>query len=273
MKGLSVQIKSAGYCTASESHAISGGSRKSIKFYASYAIIHHPKHGLVLFDTGYTRRFYNETKNWPYKIYALATKVYVGEEEELINVLKEEGIDAPEVKFIIVSHFHADHIGGLRDFPNATFICCKDAFEDVKGKKGISALRKGFIPNLLPSDFESRCRFIAFANAEINDNHLGPLIDLFEDGSILLCRLDGHAKGQMGAMINTEPKTFLVADGAWLKANYTELRFPNPIVKLFFDSWSDYKNSLKGIHDYHKANPETIIMPCHCEESLMKYRS
>ena len=37
--------------------------QENIKFHALFAIINHPKLGWILFDTGYTKRFYEETKN------------------------------------------------------------------------------------------------------------------------------------------------------------------------------------------------------------------
>ena len=74
--------------------------------------------------------------------------------------------------------------------------------------------------------------------------------------------------GQIGILLETEKKPyFLIADACWLKKSYKDMILPNPIVKLFFHSWSDFKNSLKIVHDYHKANPETLIVPTHCSET------
>ena len=87
--------QSAGYCKAKQSHALRGTSNRVIKFFATYAHIEHPIHGHILFDTGYTRRFYDTTENYPFKIYANITKVYINEEEEAISVLKKKGIKWP----------------------------------------------------------------------------------------------------------------------------------------------------------------------------------
>ena len=182
--------------------------------------------------------------------------------------MKKKGIHPSDIKFIIISHFHADHIAGLRDFPNAEFICSDVAYQDVKNRKGISALKRGFIPSLMPEDFESRTKFLSFDDATKGVDYLGKIIDLFKDESILICQLEGHAKGQIGALLNTDKKTFLISDAAWLKQNYIDLHFPNPIVRLFFDSWSNFKTSLNKVHNYHKAHPEIQIIPCHCEETL-----
>ena len=268
-------LRSAGYCEAKQSHALRGTKKKDIKFYATYGHMEHPVHGHILFDTGYTRRFYELTERLPFSIYAKCTKVYISKEEEAKSVLTNAGINPKEVKYIIISHFHADHIGGLRDFPQATFISSELAFLDIKDRKGISALKRGFIPKLLPDDFEQRLRLISFSENYIEHQILGKMIDLFGDKSILLTELDGHAKGQVGALINTEElnQVFLISDAAWLTENYQKLHLPSPIVRLFFSSWTAFKTNLNNIHKYHKAHPEVIIIPCHCEKTFKKFRS
>ncbi len=267
------ELLEGGYCTASRSHALSGVKRETIRFYATFAYLFHPVQGHILFDTGYTRRFYSETKKWPFSIYARMTPVFIDESKEAQSILQAKGIDPADIKTVILSHFHADHIGGLKDFPNAKIVCSKIAYEAVKFRKGFAAVRKGFIPNLLPHDFENRLEMIDMDSANMHENHLGKSHDLFADGSIRLFKLDGHAHGQIGALVKTDKNVvFLVADGAWLRENYQSMHLPNQIVRLFFDSWKDYKDSLKRIHDFHKSNPDVKIIPCHCEKTLEEIR-
>tara|TARA_B100000767_G_scaffold7800_1_gene7736 strand:- start:2364 stop:3191 length:828 start_codon:yes stop_codon:yes gene_type:complete len=273
MTKVKFKLESAGYCEAKQSYVLKGTSGKTIKFYATYGHIEHPIYGHILFDSGYTRRFYEVTKKLPFKLYAKLTKVFVTEKEEAINMLKKKGIDSHEIKFIIISHFHADHIGGLKDFPKAKFICSEDAYNDIRNKKGVLALKKGFIPALMPKDFQARTQLLCFKNKTKKIEGLGKVIDIFEDGSILICQLDGHAKGQIGAIINAEKKIFLISDAAWLKENYANLHLPSHSVRLFFDSWRDFKNSLNRVHKYSKAYPETVIIPCHCEQTYLKLKN
>ena len=65
----------AGYCLAKETHTIKGGNNINVKFNALWALIHHPINGYILFDTGYTKRFFEATKKYPNKLYANLTKV------------------------------------------------------------------------------------------------------------------------------------------------------------------------------------------------------
>lgn len=265
------QLKSAGYCMAKKSHALRGGANKDIRFYATYGVIHHPTHGVILFDVGYSQRFFDYTNRFPYKLYQYMTKVFITAEEEVVTALRNDGINPEAVNYIIISHFHADHIGGLKDFPNATFICSKTAYETVKGKSGWAAMRHGFVPHFMPDDFESRLRLIEIEKGTIRDNDLGKLVDVFDDGSILLCDLNGHAVGQIGAILNTENQpTFLVADACWLEETYKEGWLPSPIVRLFFGDWKAFKSNVKAIEHYHNNNPETVVIPCHCESTMWR---
>jgi len=271
MPQLKFELRRSGYCTSQLNHALAGAATKTIRFYATWAYIYHPTKGHILFDTGYTRRFYNATRSFPANIYAKATPAYIKKEEEACFQLKQAGIGAADISYIIISHFHADHVAGLKDFPNAKFIASEAAYYDVRGKTGFSATRRAFLPDLLPSDFESRLDLIDIESGKKSNDHLGKLLDLFDDGSILLCDLTGHAKGQLGALLNTEKgKTLLAADAAWLKENFENLNLPTQLVRLFFDSWSDYKQSLKKVHDFYKANPGVDVIPCHCLETFEK---
>lgn len=267
------KLYKAGYCEALESHAIRGGARKKIPFDATFAVIHHPEKGVVLFDTGYTDRFFFETEKFPEKIYAKVTKVYIPKEEEAAEQLKKEGINADDIQHVIISHFHADHVGGLKDFPNATFYCSAQADEQLQHKSGFGAVKKGIIKGLIPSDFNSR-KYLIDNCKKVENKYFNKTYDLFNDGSIILVDLHGHGAGQIGAILNTEnQKTFLVADACWLTKSYKEFILPNSIVRLFFDSWKSYKDNLRRLHEYHKANPKTIIIPTHCNattDSIIK---
>jgi len=265
-----LKISSAGFCMAGGNHAQRGSKKENIQFNAVFALIKHPSKGYVLFDTGYTKRFFEAAKKFPYQIYAAITKVTLNEGDEVVDQLKTIGITTADIKYIIISHFHADHIGGLRDFPNAQFICTEIGYKDVKGKSGFSGLIKAFMPLLMPKDFENRSRFIDIGTATITHPDLGKMIDVFDDGTIMMFALDGHALGMIGILVKTNLReVLLVSDAAWLKSNYQDLKLPHPIVKLFFNSWNDFKDSINRIHQFYKNNPNTLIVPSHCMETYI----
>ena len=183
MAQIDLFLMKAGYCDAHENFAIRNGRRKKINFDATFGLIKHPEKGIILFDTGYTRRFHEETRHFPEKIYALITKVYIRKNEEAIHQLQKLRIHPSEIKHIIVSHFHADHIGGIRDFPEATFYCSAKAYNEIKQKEGFSAVKKGLLKGLIPDDFDSRVSLVENCN-KIPDSIFENVYDLFNDGLI-----------------------------------------------------------------------------------------
>jgi glyoxylase-like metal-dependent hydrolase (beta-lactamase superfamily II) len=177
------------------------------------------------------------------------------------------GVRPGDVGHVIVSHFHIDHIAGLRDFPAATIVADADAIDSVIGLDGFAALRRGFAPALLPADFARRALPITrFDGPPVAP--FGPSHDLFGDGSLLLLRLPGHARGQLGLLLRTaRGPALLAADGAWLSRSYRERRGPGRGGYMIADDPRALDETLAKLHAFALANPATTIIPTHCPES------
>ncbi|MEO0898598.1 MAG: MBL fold metallo-hydrolase [Bacteroidota bacterium] len=266
-------LQCAGYCLAHKHFALRGSKREEISFPATYGVIRHPEKGWILFDTGYTDRFFQETKSFPGKLYSMMTPVFVDKAEEAINQIQKLGIEAKDVEHIIISHFHADHVGGLKDFPYATFYCTAKALEIAKNYKGLAAVRRGVLPGLLPADFFDRVKVVDQGAFPTRPHDIfGETVDLWGDGSILLPYLPGHAAGQMGGLFQTDQgEVLMTADAAWLKENFQLDVLPSPIVKLFFDSWEDFTESLSKVRRYWQAHPQAHILPTHCQATYTSF--
>ncbi|MEO0734036.1 MAG: MBL fold metallo-hydrolase [Bacteroidota bacterium] len=265
---LKLHLGYAGYCWSGEHHALRGGRRRKIRFYALWGLIEHPRHGLILYDTGYTPAFYAATKRWPASIYAKLTKVVINEVDTVKNQLLRADIDPTEIRHLILTHFHADHAGGLRDFPNATVYLSQAALTQVQRLGKRWAFTKGILPELLPSNLEERVHLVEVDCSSTPDPHFGKHYDLFDDGTIQLLPLPGHAAGQLGVRLTTTKQTYLLAaDACWLREHYLTDRLPHPLVRLFFDSWSDFKQSLRALRAFHRAHPEVRIVPTHCQRT------
>lgn len=268
MKKCKLYLSSAGYCTAKASHAVRGDSNKDISFKALFGLIQHPDHGWILFDTGYTRRFYKTTRYFPNKIYALITKVFVDEQDEVKAQIEKAGIHCDDIRHVIISHFHADHIGGLKDFKNAVFHCSQAAYDQVKQVSDFMGFSKGILKDLIPDDFGSRVQFVEQTGAPVKDDIFGYAIDLFSDNSIRVYPLPGHAAGQIGILLQTNTrKYFLVADSCWDRRAFLEMKLPHPIAKLMFHSWNDHVEVVRKISLFHKQYPDVLIVPSHCSVS------
>ncbi len=274
MKEVKLFLGYAGFCYAKESHSIKGGRNIPIKFHALFGLIYHPCQGWGLFDTGYSTRFYEITKSYPNKLYSKITKVEVSPEDEVKTQLKQFNLLSSDIKYVIISHFHADHIGGLRDFKNATYYCSKSAYKQMNEISSFIGFTRGILKGLIPQDFNSRLKFIEDMAAPVADELFGIKYDLFKDESFLLYNLPGHAAGQIGLQLKTNKRHyFLIADACWNKKSYEDLLLPPSFVRLIFDSWQDFKKSIQKVNAFHKKYPGIIIIPTHCSDTTASFVS
>jgi nucleoside-diphosphate-sugar epimerase/glyoxylase-like metal-dependent hydrolase (beta-lactamase superfamily II) len=244
-----------------------GRGRAKEPFHAVCALIKHSQHGLFLFDTGYSPSFYQASRSFPYSIYGFLSPLVHSESLTIRSQLKDQGIEQQEIRGIIISHFHADHVAGLCDFSTSEFIASQIAWDDVADRRGFSALKRGFLPSLLPSDFANRLRPIE----HFHDPGIGPFAhshDLFGDGSVRLIPIPGHARGQIGALVQSGPnkKTFLAADATWTLESLRANQMPHWSTYSFIDSVRDLRKTLMQLHDFSIQYPNIDIVPTHCPE-------
>jgi glyoxylase-like metal-dependent hydrolase (beta-lactamase superfamily II) len=238
--------------------------------HALVGLIRHPERGLILFDTGYADRMLEATRPWPYRLYRYATPLRLHPGGAVVDQLAARGIGADAVGHILLSHFHADHVAGLRDFPAATLVASSEGLVHALGLRGLRALHCGLIPALLPDGPDAQSRTLAVPLDRVRGPrlpHLGPTHDLFGDGTILLVALPGHARGQFGALVQTvEGPVLLAADGAWTSRAIREQRPPSRLTNLIVDDRRAVVDTLKRLRAFALARPDVRIVPTHCPE-------
>jgi glyoxylase-like metal-dependent hydrolase (beta-lactamase superfamily II) len=264
---LKLTLMAAGYCTHPEWITLSGGSFRSVPFPAGFACMEHPQLGVILFDTGYSSRFFTATKRFPFSLYRKLTPVIYEDKQSAVNQLDAMGIASKDVKFIVLSHFHADHLGGLRDFPHAQFIYLQAAYDAVKDRRGFRAVRAGYLSELLPNDFLARSLPInETLQITIPANFPFPrALDVFDDGSLIAVDVPGHAAGQIGLLVATEQMSYLLcADAVWSSRAYREHRLPHLLASLIMSNRAQYRDNFERLCRLHAIYPELQIVPSHC---------
>jgi len=276
---MKINILHAGYCTAPEHLAIHDGRWRSIHFPAMFALLRHPKFGAMLFDTGYSYRFFDETKKFPNRFYRLMTPVHLQEKDLVINQLSTFNLHPKDITHVFISHFHADHIGSLPDLNHSRFVYIPHAFGRLRNIKPSEDLKHAFLRGLIPSDFDSRSHEVDINKSILLSDEYHPFkkgYDLLGDESIIGVELPGHAFGQMGIFARDDSGQlfFFVADAAWLKRSIVENRPPHKLANLIFSEPDVYLETLGKLHSYHLTHPDTYIIPSHCVETIksMKHK-
>ena len=256
------EVLNAGWCGTQAAAVEPGGTWREVELPALFALLHHEREGVVLFDTGYSRRFEEATRTWPYQLYRWLTPVRVAPEDEAVAQLAARGVAPEDVRWVVVSHFDPDHIGGVADFPNAQFLCSWRAWQAVGGKTGLAALRERYMPNHVPPDFTARLRVLR----DPDGPPIGPFPashDVFADGSLRLVELPGHAAGQLGAFVRGAggPDWFLAADGCWSRAAEPP---PIPVHRLIARDRRQQDETYGRLAQLAQDDPDIVIIPAHC---------
>ncbi len=272
-----LELLSTGFTTQPEHLVLRTPTLARMRFPALVALLMHEKHGPILYDTGYSPRFYEATRPFPERLYAWATPVRPDPTRSAVAQLERRGIRKKDVEWIFVSHFHADHVAGLADFPSAKYIYFRHALEGFLPLGRFAGTTAAFLRGLLPSNLEERSRCLDLAHEAV------PLppecmpfvcgVDIFGDGAMFAVELPGHTDGQLGLFVRRENGSldFLIGDACWTSRTFRERRLPHPVAKLLFSNWDAYADTVERIADLHERVPDLRILPSHCDEVRARY--
>lgn len=270
---IDIKIFEAGHCVHMKKLALRTAPWQCCKFPALFALIRHPHLGNILFDTGYSEQFFLETKRFPFQLYRWLTPVKYNNNDSAISKLTNIGLSAKDINYIFISHFHADHIGAIKDFPNAKFIYSKLGYDHLKSLGRFSALISGFIEGLLPEDFKQRSLPIENYTKRSLPSELLPFkygYRILGDDSLIAVELPGHARGQYGLLVRTQTNSyvFFVGDACWSSESYRSLTPPHWLSYFIMDNRQEYQTTLDKINQLYRNNSNIKIIPSHCNEIL-----
>jgi len=250
-----------GMCRSNFKYMVAGGKSEEVRIPTPVYVIFHPK-GVVLVDSGLGEEFPEQMKSWwVYRFFQKLLPEEFDRSQSALQQIKNMGIDPRDVRFIVVTHLHFDHAGGLRDFPNAKVVLSRDEWNYAHVNRWRAAFLRGVRSEQLEG-LESRLQFVTYKNK------YGPFegsYDLFGDGAILLLPTHGHTPGHQSVLVTLSSgrKVLITGDAAWVKENY---EWPAPKSWLVRSLEEDQKKtweSLLRIKKFHEQNPNALIFPGH----------
>jgi N-acyl homoserine lactone hydrolase len=181
-------------------------------------VIEHEK-GLVLFDAGQDRRAVIDPAYFPGgmvgHVYRRLAKLDLNEEDTVTAQLRGLGYDIADVRIVILSHLHLDHIGGLRELPKSTQILASsiELAEVERQSAAVGSLLRSYtqIPGL---------NWTPITPSPSNDESIAPFTDAHDvlgDGSLLLLPTPGHTAGSTSLLLRSAglPSMLFVGDLAY----------------------------------------------------------
>ena len=171
-------------------------------------LLEHPREGLILIDAGICSAQAHRHSEYYRGIlrFILDDDEYAQElHETLSEQLKRRGYRCDDVRTVILTHLHEDHVGGIRDLPKATVVVAKAEW-DARGMKLF-----GFMPMFYAPSFGSveEWQHVTFDSGAFHTFDRSQ--DLFRDGSVRLLPTPGHTPGHTCALVDMEGYQLLIA--------------------------------------------------------------
>jgi N-acyl homoserine lactone hydrolase len=155
-------------------------------------VIEHPE-GVILIDTGETVRalqpdYYPALNRF---FIQQNTRIFVRPEDEIGPQLQTLGFKPGDVRWVILTHMHQDHVGGLRYFPKAEFLVSRTEYEATQTRMG--RMMQGYMPQNWPEWFAPRL-------IDYRPESIGPFPQSFaltRAGDVHFVPTEGHSLGHM----------------------------------------------------------------------------
>jgi len=181
------------------------------------------------------------------------------------QALRATGADPAALRWIILSHAHADHAGGLTDLPGAPVLL-------PRAESAFFASASGTV-DVLPAHARAlrgrahELRFVARPYENFASSY-----DVFGDGSIVLVPLSGHTPGSVGTFVNVSPqKRFFHVGDAVNVLEAVERRVTKSIVMTSTDHDKPRADAVVAqLAQLHEHDPSIVILPAHDRPSWQR---
>ena len=218
-------------------------------------VIEHPD-GVIVIDTGETARTTEAGYlPWWHPYFKLGMKALVKPEEEIGPQLRGLGIPPEEVRWLIMTHLHTDHAGGLYHFPKSEILVSRTEYELAAGFAG---RMRGYLSNRWPEWF----------NPHLVDFRPEPFrnfpesFSITDAGDIRLVPTFGHSGGHLSVILQHDGLSYFFAGDA----SYTEQGLLDQVVDGVSLDRRLARQTLARILYYVQQMP-SIYLPSHDPDS------
>jgi glyoxylase-like metal-dependent hydrolase (beta-lactamase superfamily II) len=214
--------------------------------------IEHPE-GVIVIDTGETARtaLPGYLPRWhPY--FRLALRIWVNAEDEIGPQLARIGIQPTDVRWVVMTHLHTDHAGGLAHFPDAEILVSR---AEYKAGSGLSGRINGYLPNRWPDWFDPSL-------VELEPDEFGPFsasMALTQAGDVRIVATPGHSKGHMSVILEEEDGTSVLFAG---DTSYSQELMLRGVVDGVSPDVAAAADTLERIKEY-TAGRRVVYLPSH----------
>lgn len=220
--------------------------------------IEHPE-GVIVVDTGEAAAASQPGyfTRWHPGIRAFREWVEPG--QEIGPQLERLGIRSSDIRWVVMTHLHTDHAGGLHHFPHNEILVTRAELDFASGLRGRV---RGYVANgHWPAWFEPTL-------LELEPEPFGPFpqsLRLTKAGDVTLVPVPGHTPGQIGVLVEDgDHSVFLAGDSSYTQ----ELMLSGTADGVGSDEEAELLTHAR-IREYALANP-TVYLVAHDPKSAAR---
>jgi N-acyl homoserine lactone hydrolase len=233
-------------------------------------LVKHPT-GSLLMDTGNSMHFDEEISGYPFAL-RFKLRHLAGElnpDVPLRELLRLVGEDPTKIRWVVLSHSHLDHAGGLMDLPPLPVLLTQEELQFASDPKVqakglvIAAHTYKFPPANAPT-----LKFDPKPYETFDESN-----DLYGDGSVVVVPLGGHTPGSVGVFVNLDSRRrlFYVGD-AVDDERQLEDRVGKPLILRDTDNDRARADQVVAkLNQLQKLAPEVTIVPAHDRGAYLKF--
>jgi N-acyl homoserine lactone hydrolase len=208
--------------------------------------------GIYLVDTGensrVTEKDYFKSSglfaNW---LNTTQFRFAVKPEEELDQQLRQIGIQTHDVKSLLLTHLHLDHIDGLKFFTKAPVLVNKLEWEKPYGD----------LPKLYPDGFQPR-----LVSLDRPYHNFEKTVQITANGELTFVETPGHTYGHSSVLLKTDQGYILFAgDVVYHQRQLIENKFSGANI-----DFKQARETYATIREFAKSNP-LVFLPSHDKDA------
>lgn len=172
-------------------------------------LIEHPE-GLIMVDTGESSRANDQGyQPWWHPFMQFCERRGVKPEEEVGALLKAKGFDPLAVKWVVMTHMHGDHAGGIPNFPNSTFILSETEAAAIHAH---DAVFNGYLKMHYPEWLDKNTQTVNYQDGAFESFDRSTA--LTADGKVRIVPTPGHTMGHQAVIIDMGDHYVLIGGDA-----------------------------------------------------------